>query len=140
MQRSNNLCRMKEMPNCIFCKIVLGDIPSTKVYEDEHFLVFTDIHPQSPGHVQVIPKKHFRFVWDMPDVSAMSPNIGSYFSVVRKVARAMQGAFGTDYVFSKVMGDEVPHAHVWLFPHPTYAQGDPQDFEGNAEKIRSALR
>jgi histidine triad (HIT) family protein len=125
--------------DCPFCKIVAGEIPSTNVYETEHFLAFMDINPEAPGHVQVIPKQHVRFVWDMPDITEGSPNIADYYSVVRTVARAIQHTFGTEYCFSKVMGDEVAHAHVWLFPHPGEAQGDPHALEENAEKIKAAL-
>ena len=127
------------MENCVFCKIVKKEIPAYVVYEDEYFLVFMDINPQSPGHVQVIPKKHFDFVWDIPDIHEPSPNIGDYYSVVRKIARAIQDEFGTKHVFSKVMGDEVSHAHVWLFPHPGKARGDKKDFAYNAEKIKARL-
>jgi histidine triad (HIT) family protein len=119
------------MTDCIFCKIVRGELPSHNVYEDEHFLAFIDIHPQTPGHVQVIPKQHYRWVWDVPQ-------IGAYFEVVQKIAKAQQKAFGTDFVLSKTVGDEVPHAHVWVFPS-NEAQGDKNDFAGNAEKIREAL-
>ena len=119
------------MNNCIFCKIVRGEIPSTKVYEDEDFLAFMDINPRSPGHVQVIPKKHYRWVWDVEP-------IGKYFEVVQKIARAQQKAFH-ESVRSRVMGDEVHHAHVWLFPNPDEPKGDAKDFAVNAEKIRKAL-
>lgn len=119
------------MPDCIFCKIVRGEIPSNKVYEDESFLAFMDIDPRSPGQVQVIPKEHYRWVWDVP-------NVGEYFEVARKVARAEQKAFSTDSIWSQVRGDEVPHAHIWVFPH-TDTPGDKTDFTGNAEKIRAAL-
>ncbi|MCI0542670.1 HIT domain-containing protein [bacterium] len=119
--------------NCIFCKIAAGEIPAEKVYEDENFVAFLDIHPQAPGHVQVIPKKHFRFVWDVP-------NIGEYFTVVQKVALAIQKSFGTEAVWSKVMGDEVGHAHVWLFPNPREAKGDKNDFVGNAKKVRKQIK
>ena len=122
------------MENCVFCKIVSGAIPSTKVYEDDNYLAFLDIHPQSAGHMQVIPKKHYRFVWDVPETE-----FGAYMAVVHKLANAIKGTFGTDFVFSRVMGDEVPHAHVWLFPAPREAKGDPADFAGNAEKIRARL-
>ena len=117
---------------CIFCKIVAGDIPSTKVYEDERFLAFLDIRPQAPGHTLVIPKQHCRWVWDVLP-------IGHYFEVVQKVARAMQKAFGTEEVHMRVVGEEVPHAHVWVYPAPGKATGDKNNFEENAAKIRSAL-
>ena len=133
------------MENCIFCKIVTGEIPSHKVYEDADYLAFLDIHPQSPGHIQVIPKKHYRYVWDLPaevsqsESSSGVPNFTDYYRVVQKLAKAIQKAFGTEMVFSRVMGDEVPHAHVWLFPNPHGAKGDPQDFSGNVAKIKTAL-
>jgi len=121
------------MDNCIFCKIIKGDIPAHKVYEDENFMAFLDIHPQAPGHTQVIPKKHYRWVWDVP-------NAGEYFEAVRKVAKALQKAFGSEAVWSRIMGDEVYHAHIWIFPNPNLAKGDIKDFEKNAELIRQALK
>jgi histidine triad (HIT) family protein len=119
------------MDNCIFCKIVKKEIPAEIVYEDKDFMVFLDIHPQSPGHVQVIPKKHYRWVWD-------TPNVGEYFEVAKKIALVQRKAFSTDFILSKVVGDEVPHAHIWVFPNKE-VEGDPKDFKGNAEKIRENL-
>jgi histidine triad (HIT) family protein len=95
--------------DCIFCKIVKGEIPSYKVYEDENFFAFLDIAPKNKGHTLVIPKEHYRWVWDVP-------NIGEYYEAVRKVAEAIKKAMDTDYVVSMVFGEEVPHAHVWLVP------------------------
>lgn len=117
--------------SCIFCKIVNGEIPATKVYEDDSFIAFLDIDPRSPGHVQVIPKEHYRWVWDVPDV-------GAYFEVVRKIALAQKKAFATESIWSQVRGDEVPHAHIWVFPHDELP-GDKRDFTGNADKIKKAL-
>lgn len=97
------------MNNCIFCKIVKGEIPSYKVYEDENFLAFLDIRPLNPGHTLVIPKKHFRWVWDIE-------NIGEYYKVVKKIANAIKKVHKTDYVISLVFGEEVDHAHTWLIP------------------------
>ena len=128
---------MSDMPEtsngagCIFCKIVSGEISSHKVYEDEHFLAFLDIHPQSPGHTQVIPKTHYRWVWDVP-------NAGDYFDVVKKIAKAEQKAFGTEWILSRIIGDEVPHAHIWVYPEDG-AKGDRNDLEANAEKLRAEL-
>jgi histidine triad (HIT) family protein len=117
--------------DCIFCKIVNKEIPAHIVYEDDKFLVFLDINPQTPGHVQVIPKEHFRWVWDME-------NIGEYFELVKKIALAQRKAFKTDWIISKVVGDEVPHAHLWLFPGPD-AYGHKSEFKENAEKLLEAL-
>jgi histidine triad (HIT) family protein len=119
------------MTDCIFCKIAAGDIPSYKVYEDADFLAFLDINPQSPGHVQVIPKQHYRWVWDVPNTTA-------YFDVVTKIVRALRKAFGTEWILSKIVGDEVHHAHIWVFPENKVA-GDKKAFEENAAKIKAAL-
>lgn len=119
------------MEDCVFCKIARGEIPAEKVYEDDDYLAFLDIHPQSPGHAQVIPKKHYPWVWDVP-------NIGHYFEIVNKIAHAQRKAFNTDWILAKIIGDEVPHAHVWIFPTNQVA-GDKNDFAGNAAKIKSVL-
>ena len=119
------------MSDCIFCKIARKEIPSHIVYENYDFLAFLDVTPHEAGHVQVIPKEHYRWVWDVP-------NIGEYFEVVRKIAKAQQKAFGVDMIRSQVYGEEVPHAHVWLWPGES-VDADPKDFEGNAEKIKSFL-
>lgn len=120
------------MEDCIFCKIVRGDLPAHRVYEDDTFLAFLDIHPEAPGHVQVIPKAHTRWVWDVPEFE-------KYYETVRKIAVALRESFGTEWIISKTVGDEVPHAHVWVFPGPD-GSGEKQAFEENAEKIRQALR
>jgi len=117
--------------DCIFCKIVSGKIPAEKVYEDKNFLAFMDINPQSPGHVQVIPKDHHRWVWDVP-------NAGEYFEVAKKVADAQRKAFDTDWILSKTIGDEVHHAHIWVFPNSS-TEGNKKDIEGNAKKIRDSI-
>lgn len=120
------------MENCIFCKIVDGTIPSEKVTETNDFLAFMDINPRAPGHVLVIPKNHHRWVWDVP-------NVGEYFELTKKIALAQQKAFGVEGVWSRVTGEEVPHAHIWIFPDPRNTPGDKKDLAGNAEKIRQAL-
>src|SRR3989344_4228562 len=130
------------MNDCIFCKIVRKEIPAHIVYENNDFLAFLDIHPQSPGHTQVIPKKHYRWVWDLPSKDSRSefsegePTIEEYFRVVQKIARAQGKAFETDFILSKIVGDEVPHAHIWVFPN-SEVKGDKKDFAANAKKIKS---
>ena len=126
------------MDNCIFCKIIKKEIPAHIVYEDDNFIAFLDIHPQSPGHCQVIPKEHFRWVWDLPAQAGVAGNIGDYFKVVQKIALAEQKAFDTGWILSKIIGDEVPHAHIWVYPNSNVA-GDPKNFEDNASKIKANL-
>jgi histidine triad (HIT) family protein len=117
--------------NCVFCKIVAKEIPANIVYEDADFLAFLDINPQAPGHAQIIPKKHYRWVWDVP-------NAGAYFEIAQKIAKAQQKAFNTDWILSKIVGDEVEHAHIWVYPN-NKVSGDKKDFAGNAKKIIDAL-
>lgn len=119
------------MENCIFCKIVAGKIPCHKVYEDKDFFAFLDINPLSPGHTLVIPKKHYRWVWDIP-------NAGAYFEVVKKIANAQKQCFGVNMVLSKIVGEDVEHAHIWVYPDQSIG-GDKKDFVNNAEKIARLL-
>ncbi len=121
----------------IFQKIIDREIPAHIVYEDEHFIVFLDIHPRGPGHSQVVPKHVFRWVWDVPTDRSTSPNIGEYFALVQKIALAQKKAFDVECIRSNIAGEEVPHAHIWVWPEG--AIEDPMDFGGNAEKIRKAL-
>jgi len=117
--------------DCIFCKIVAKEIPANIVYEDEDFMAFLSINPLSPGHVLVIPKNHHRWVWDVAD-------IGGYFEIVRKIALAQRKAFDTEMILSKVYGEEIQHAHVWIYPNEKIP-GNRNDFASNANKIIAAL-
>lgn len=74
------------MENCLFCKIVKGDIPSTKVYEDEKILAFRDIAPMAPTHILVIPKAH---IGSVNEVNAENADIVAHiFTVIPKIAAA----------------------------------------------------
>lgn len=101
-------------------------------------MAFIDINPLSPGHTLVIPKKHYRWVWDVPEHSENGTTIGKYYEIVQKIALAQRKAFDVEQIISKVVGEDVHHAHVWIFPS-SEAKADKKDFEGNAEKIRSCL-
>ncbi len=97
------------MTDCIFCKIAKAEIPCHKIYEDENYIAFLDILPFCLGHTQVIPKKHFRWVWDIED-------IGEYFAVCKKIANHYKKVLGIDLVISLIFGEQVPHAHIQLLP------------------------
>ena len=127
------------MQNCVFCKIAKKEIPAHIVYEDKDFLAFLDIYPHTPGHVQVIPKKHYRWVWDIPMDKKTSSNLGVYFEIVAKIAHAQRKAFNTDWILSKIVGDEISHAHIWVFPNNKVA-GNKDDFETNKKKIIESLK
>ena len=119
--------------NCIFCKIVDKSILANIIYEDDKFLAFLDNNPRSAGHTQVIPKDHYRWVWDVP-------NAGEYFEVVKKIALAQKKAFKQDVIQGKIEGKDVHHAHFWVFPDCTTEECILNDFKINAEKIRQALK
>ena len=72
------------MADCLFCKIVAGEIPSTKVYEDETVLAFRDIAPQAPTHILVIPKTHIASVAEITGEN--SPIVAHIFEVIAKIA------------------------------------------------------
>jgi len=75
------------MDNCIFCKIVAGDIPCNKVYEDDEVLAFHDLSPQSPVHVLIIPKKHYSSVLD---IEADGSPMNHIFQVARQLAHEFE--------------------------------------------------
>lgn len=129
-----------DMNNCIFCKIVKKEIPAHIVYEDTNFLAFLDIRPLSAGHTLVIPKTHHRWVWDMSSDLSQSPNVGQYFAITTKIANAQKKSFGQDSVLCKIVGEEVPHAHIWVYPNPEKTNFDKQDFIKNAELIKTNLK
>lgn len=73
------------MPDCLFCKIAAGEIPSAKVYADEEFYAFEDIHPQAPTHILIIPKRHIATLNDLGEAEA--PLMGKLLVLASKVAR-----------------------------------------------------
>lgn len=113
------------MEESIFTKIVKGEIPSHKVYEDERVLAFLDIHPVQPGHTLVIPKKQVEFVWDLDD-----EDYAAVMNAAKKLARHMREVLGVAFVGEQIIGVDVPHAHVQLIPFNTVAEyKTPQDME-----------
>jgi histidine triad (HIT) family protein len=99
------------MENCIFCKIIKGEIPSAKVYEDDKVFAFLDINPVIHGHTLVIPKSHHQMMQDVPD------ELLAYCYVqAKKLMIKMKAALGADYVTVSVVGLDVPHFHIHLIP------------------------
>jgi histidine triad (HIT) family protein len=113
------------MDDCIFCKIVSGEIPCYKVYEDKDFLGFLDIQPLSPGNVLLIPKIHYRWVYDVP-------NFGEYWEAARKVGKRIIKSMGATSINFMTIGEEVPHAHIRIIPRYT---NDKMPFEIFPKKL-----
>ena len=136
------------MSDCVFCKIVAGQIPSTRVFEDEHTLAFMDIGQVNPGHVLVAVKKHAENLYALEDAQA-----AAVARATAKVARAIRAAFAPAGLSvyqanGKAAGQTVFHYHVHLVPRH---EGDgmnltwpvknpPRDkLEEYAARIRGAL-
>lgn len=97
------------MEDCIFCKIVAGEIPCYKTYEDDLFLGFLDIRPLNKGNSLLIPKTHHRWVNDVPE-------FGEYWEAARKLALKTASVVGSDFTTYLTLGEEVPHAHIRIIP------------------------
>ncbi len=103
-------------PNCVFCKIIAGEIPSKKVYEDESVLAFLDINPANVGHTLIIPKNHYPTIISIPE-----DDLYNLSKVVRKLSAAMRETMNADglNVFQangSVAGQLIPHLHFHLIP------------------------
>lgn len=133
--------------NNIFAKILRGEVPATKVFEDEAFLVFMDAMPQAPGHTLVVPKAPSRNILDAdPDV------LSKAIVLVQKVARAVKAAFAADGVSifqynERAGGQSVFHLHFHVVPRVegqalkphSGKMEDPAVLKAHAEKIKAAL-
>lgn len=133
--------------DCIFCKIVRGELPSTKVYEDDDVLAFLDINPVNPGHTLVIPKRHATDVFDAEDSDWIALT-----KAVRIIAHAIERSLkptGVNLTMNNRAGagQVVFHAHIHimprfehdghkLWPGRAYAEGEK---EATGERIRAEL-
>jgi histidine triad (HIT) family protein len=97
------------MGRCIFCQIVEGKSPCYKIYEDGLFLGFLDIYPRTVGHSLLIPKKHYRWVYELPEFE-------KYWQTVLKITKAMQKTLNPTFITYVTHGLEVAHAHVHILP------------------------
>lgn len=102
------------MEDCLFCKIIKGEIPSEKVYEDEEILAFKDINPLAPVHILVIPKKHIATADDIEEID--EPVIGKMFTVIKKLAKEnnLENGYRIINNCKEDGGQEVKHLHFHL--------------------------
>lgn len=136
--------------DCLFCKIISGEIPSYRVYEDEAVYAFLDIYPASEGHTLVAPKKHFNSFTDLG-----AEDIAALFEAAKKVTLALEKAFSASGMNigvnnGEVAGQEVPHVHVHVIPRKkgdggrgiksiVWTEPGTNNLEAVAEKIRKAF-
>lgn len=105
---------MNDAEDSIFTKIIKGEIPCHKIYEDDKTLAFLDIHPAQPGHTLVVPKSQVDHLWDLPDKDYQAVMV-----TAQKVALNLRSKLAVQRVGVQVMGLDVPHAHVHLIPFTT---------------------
>jgi len=139
------------MEDCIFCKIIKGEIPSFKVYEDEKVFAFEDINPISPGHTLVIPKNHAENIWEISEEDLVAVQRAS-----KKIARGIKEALNVDGIAcmqlnGRAVHQEVMHYHLHLVPRrvdqpdlPIAAweikPGNMDEIKERAEKISVAIK
>jgi histidine triad (HIT) family protein len=125
--------------DCIFCKIIAGEIPAEKIYEDDRILAFLDIQPVNYGHVLIIPKEHYPMMIDVPDKL-----LGYCFIKVKELSLKIKKSMEADYISISVSGVDISHFHIHLiprnlndglhgFPTKTYPEGE---IKKVAEKIK----
>ncbi len=134
--------------DCLFCKIVKGEIPSSKVYEDDELIAFLDIKPVNPGHVLIVPKAHYASLLETPEVLA-----GSMLALVPSLGKAVMQAtksegFNVGVNTGRVAGQIVDHVHLHIMPRHAndgYELWHGKPYESNeamhslANAIRAAL-
>jgi histidine triad (HIT) family protein len=140
---------MKKRDDCIFCKIVAGEIPSTKIYEDDTALAFMDIMPLNKGHLLVIPKEHYDNILEVDPET-----YGKLYTVIRRMAGAVKEALNPDgmnvlQLNGKAANQVVPHVHLHLVPRwegdgLTVSAWEPvpgnmEEIAGVAEEIKAKL-
>ena len=117
------------MQETLFTKIVNGEIPSHKIYEDDKVYAFLDIHPIQPGHTLVVPKTPVSEFQDLSD-----EKYEALFKAVKKIAARIKEISGAKRVCSRIEGFDVPHAHVHLYPC-----NNPQDFYGSKDRLQGEI-
>ena len=138
------------MVECIFCKIISGQIPSTIVHSDDNFFVFLDINPANKGHTLVVPRKHYETFNDMP-----AEEVWHLFETVQRVSKAVEKglkAEGYNILISnkRAAGQEVDHIHVHVIPRYkgdemavrlgwTYKKYEGNEIKEVADRIRKSL-
>jgi len=126
----------------IFTKIIDGEIPSHRVYEDNATYAFLDINPRQPGHTLVVSKVEVDYLFDLS-----AADYAALWNTVNTVAAGLKAATGCDRVVVIVLGYEVPHAHVHLIPSndladipfPPVDEAAQARLDETAEQIRTAL-
>ena len=100
-----------ENSNCIFCKIVKGEIPAVKILEDKKYFAFLDVNPINPGHVLLIPKKHTDYIFDLEEKEYQELMLKA-----KKIAKLLKEKLNPKRVGLAVEGFFIPHVHIHIVP------------------------
>ena len=139
------------MEDCIFCKIVKGEIPSFRIYENDRVLAFADINPIAEGHTLIIPKRHAQNLWEIPGEDLTQIHLAS-----QKVGQAIKDALNPTGVAvlqlnGRGVNQDVMHYHLHLMPRSgdssqlpitswELKQGDMEAIKKTTEKIAAAIK
>ena len=121
------------MKDCIFCKIIRGDLPSYTIYEDEEVKAFLDISPVADGHTLIIPKKHYENIYDA-DIE-MLKNVEMASKAVGNLLKEKLGCVGITRMQNNEYGQEVKHYHMHIVPR---YKGDGLKINYNKDKNQPA--
>ena len=135
--------------NCLFCRIVSGELPATVIYEDENSFAFLDHRPLFPGHTLLVPREHIETLGELP-VSQVEP----YFKAAQLLTRAVESgleAEGTFVAMNNRVSQSVPHLHVHVVPRrrkdglkgffwPRTKYKDEEEMKSVQSKIANALK
>ena len=131
------------MSDSVFTKIIKGDIPCNKIYENDKTIAFLTIEPYAEGHTLVVPKKQVDKFYDLPDEDYID-----LFTCVKKIARHLEAVSGASRVVEMIFGFDVPHIHIHLIPvqnHSAYLESFrrhitheiPYDYEPTEKELRA---
>ena len=135
--------------DCIFCKIIAGEIPAVKVLDDERVLAFMDINPSSRGHMLVVPKKHAENIFEIPE-----SDLAAVTKAVKRCATAVKEALKAEGVTvlqlnGKASDQIVPHLHIHIMPRWEHdglsisswemKPGDMEEIKGIARKVKEHI-
>jgi histidine triad (HIT) family protein len=121
------------MNNCIFCQIVKGKIPCYKVYEDKNYFAFLDVFPKARGHTLLIPKKHYRWVYDAPDFAG-------YWKTALRLVKKLNKALGPKFITFTTHGLEVPHAHIHIIPRVNETAVWPESIKVSEKEMKEVAK
>ena len=139
------------MEDCIFCKIIKGEIPSFKVYEDDKVFAFEDISPISIGHTLVVPKRHAQNLWEIPGEDLTAVHLASQ-KIIQAIANVLNPTgVACLQLNGKGANQVVMHYHLHLIPRSSgepelpvttweLKQGDMEEIKQTAERIAAAIK